>query len=332
MITKETLNMLHQHLSSDAKTQETPTVLNTYDDESDDDNGNLDSNSLMDVYIGLKIHLSDDDNMTPQKLRQLIIQHKLTDKLNQNSTQLDRFNNTILHMAIANESDAMYESIIDAAHDFINPNVRDIEGKSLLILAAKMRNSTLVSKLLTTKFKENVDTNAQDKDGFTALDYAYALGDVTSINALKQHGATDDFKRSSRLSCSREALLALLSSVGINGLRDENAKGNTTTLLELNGTESLAPMTKSNIIKSLEYLTKKKILNSSEEHFLELYKHFSQMLTGISLVERCILEKAELAVSVAFHCFFKPKINTAATQTLSASATSAPADNHKTLG
>ncbi len=112
---------------------------------------------------------------------------------------------TALHLTMANESfeiDAQHNTV--TKHDIAkyllnllpqykyNWNIQDGEGKTPLILAAKMRATDLITQLIAKKNtgEAEINLNAQDNNGRTALHFCCALGDAEGVRALLEAGAS----------------------------------------------------------------------------------------------------------------------------------------------
>ncbi|VVC75832.1 hypothetical protein AQUSIP_11290 [Aquicella siphonis] len=162
---------------------------------------------------------------------------EITELLNANSKTLCRpFDNTILITSIvleeSDENCQLAEAIISALHDYIDPNKFDSEGKTALILAAKMRNTRLVRILLENEFSSRININAQDRMGRTALHYACAMGDIEMARALVDAGANPDLRDDCDKTpydmtyASSEELTGLFESVALDPCRDKTATHN----------------------------------------------------------------------------------------------------------
>lgn len=157
----------------------------------------------------------------------------------------ERFNNTPLHLIIVNEQHKNAEFLINSAKEkqiIIDYSVQDSQGKTTLILAAKMRATAMISFIIDNIPEEKRETvlNIQDEQGNTALHYAMLLGDVESSIKLLALGASRDLENIN--GCTPIDLLGstytasienTLESVCIDPKRDEKALMNfiTTELL-----------------------------------------------------------------------------------------------------
>lgn len=148
---------------------------------------------------------------------------------------------TALHVSIANESFDVNEKhhipkylihCLDQYH--YDWNIPDSEGKTPLILAAKVRSPALVKQLIEkkTKDKANIHLNAQDHKGRTALHFACALGDSESTQVLLSAGASLEMPdRQGKLAfdytkLDEASVRNILEEIHIDPDRDENAINN----------------------------------------------------------------------------------------------------------
>ncbi len=102
--------------------------------------------------------------------------------------------------------DPMYvtsdQDIISQLGSLENFDIRDAEGRTLLMYASLYARSKIIIFLLA----HNADIQAQDKRGFTALHFATQAGNVDSVAALLNAGANpnakDNFGNSSMMRCN----------------------------------------------------------------------------------------------------------------------------------
>ncbi len=87
----------------------------------------------------------------------------------------------------------------------IDINVKDKDGCTLLLIAARAGNSKAVDFLL--KNGADVEVNAQSKKGLTALNFATINGDVESLQLLLQHGAKLDLQTQNGLTALDNAII-----------------------------------------------------------------------------------------------------------------------------
>ena len=115
-----------------------------------------------------------------------------------NSVETSRGMGTALHLAMANEgfdgttNQAQAKYLIDQLIAYpYNWDLKDGEGKTILILAAKLRATDVLEKLLSIRRTEKlaIDLDAQDNQGRTALHFCSALGNLAAVVALYQAGA-----------------------------------------------------------------------------------------------------------------------------------------------
>jgi len=140
------------------------------------------------------------------------------------------FGNTPLHTLIANEDIEGTMEFTKAFKGKIDPAVTDIEGKTTLLLAVKMKRYDMVEHLLDEGFGQSA-INIPDEDGNTTLHYAYLLGSQELVDALIQHGAShqknnDGFLPYDMLNSPVNNIRKALISVEINPDRSSVAKCN----------------------------------------------------------------------------------------------------------
>jgi hypothetical protein len=167
-------------------------------------------------------------------------------------------NNTPLHLFIATENSDMAMYLIDSAEalgariDFTKCNANQC---TVLLLAVKMRQTRLALYMLK-KAANRLNVNAQDEGGMTALHYAAALGQPDLLKALIDRGADESLKNNQEqlpkdvCDYSAEKIADILSSVGIQCERDENAvlnyvhdQNRQKLYICLKGTHELKPLT-----------------------------------------------------------------------------------------
>jgi ankyrin repeat protein len=103
----------------------------------------------------------------------------------------------------------------------VNWNLKDEDGNTPLILAAKMRATKIVALLMEQSDKLSI--NETDNSGRTAIDYAFMLGDVASFQLLQSKDAT---LSSSVTNSSEQTIRQVLKKVSIDPKRDEGAVNN----------------------------------------------------------------------------------------------------------
>jgi hypothetical protein len=123
----------------------------------------------------------------------------------------------------------------------LDVNTRDSEEKTGFTLAAKMRNSDLMRRFLDNadKLLTPIDVNAQDKDGRSAMHYAYLYGDKVMIHLLREAGAQlDILDKDGRtpedllrldIADSVKEVVSTLASIEIDVYRPEHARYNADT-------------------------------------------------------------------------------------------------------
>ncbi len=110
--------------------------------------------------------------------------------------QVDGYEGTVLHAVLANENleNAMY--ILSEATEaglVIDPTIRDVEGKTIILIGVLLRDTRFVSACLAQLGDAAIAAiNIADEVGRTPLHYAYLFGVHDMIDLLKQHGASMD--------------------------------------------------------------------------------------------------------------------------------------------
>ncbi|MBA2711427.1 MAG: ankyrin repeat domain-containing protein [Tatlockia sp.] len=149
------------------------------------------------------------------------------------------FGNTPLHALIANEDrDAIkFVDIAHKAEKTIDFTVLDDQGKTTLLLAAKIRNAELVQNLLDKGAK--VAVTIPDNNGLNILHIACALGDIKTFEIIKN---LEDFEKlieqkdkldrypADMLKLSDQDTRILIKSIYINPDRDLFAPQNDTPI------------------------------------------------------------------------------------------------------
>ncbi|WP_230675820.1 ankyrin repeat domain-containing protein [Piscirickettsia salmonis] len=100
------------------------------------------------------------------------------------------FGNTPLHTLVVDEGLDEVRLFIALFAEQTDPAITDIEGKTTLLLAVKMRDIAIASCLLEKGFADRA-VNIPDENGNTPLHYAYALGSKELVGLLCEHGALD---------------------------------------------------------------------------------------------------------------------------------------------
>lgn len=107
----------------------------------------------------------------------------------------ESYYNTILHTKLISglAGDAFKIAQLTAqfnGHRKLNPNLPDINGRTILMLAIAFDADDLLVFLLQHKEALNLNLEAQDKDGFTALHYASLFRKSRAAQLLLQAGAS----------------------------------------------------------------------------------------------------------------------------------------------
>lgn len=148
-------------------------------------------------YTPLHAAVAKFEHFTYQEHIQLLLNHGI------NINGCYKFG-TALHLAIVNEywNNEGKRSLVDfLITEFkqrkFDWNLRDWEGKTVLILAAKMRDTDIAIQLIDI----GVDVHAQDKQGKTALHYAALLGDIVTVEKLIKAHANVNQKDNENKGC-----------------------------------------------------------------------------------------------------------------------------------
>jgi len=109
--------------------------------------------------------------------------------------EFDTYESTSLHLLLANEWERKATTLINNAIEMnvaIDPTICDIEGKTILHMGALLRETAFLELCLTKLGHLAMDI--QDDNGHTPLHHAFLLGDMSSINLLKEHGANQEIE------------------------------------------------------------------------------------------------------------------------------------------
>lgn len=146
--------------------------------------------------------------------------------------------NTPLQLLIANENTSIAIHLIEKAKQLnktVDLNIRDVNQCTPLLLAAKMRLTSLAIYLLQQSPGGCINVNAQDCDGMTALHYAAALGQTEMAQMLIAMGAHKEVTNGAKETpwdaahYSAEKINKILLAVEIDPERDSNARLNNVT-------------------------------------------------------------------------------------------------------
>lgn len=167
------------------------------------------------------------------------------------------YQNTLLHAYLANENKnefiIEYLTIVERCNKQIDFTIQDDQGKTSLLLAAKIRRPAMVKALLERGAAVAIEI--PDKEGRTILHIACALGDVETFELLADRPEfeslaekTDLLGRTPHdmLNIPEEEVRKILKSIYINPDRDLNAPLNNSIL------ESYLPAKKTIISACLE--------------------------------------------------------------------------------
>jgi ankyrin repeat protein len=158
-----------------------------------------------------------------------------------NIAESDRGYGTAFHMVLANEN--FNNKVRHVAAKYLisklpnynyNWNIQDGEGKTVLLMAAKMRATEVLQLILIQKdkYKLELDLNKQDKQGRTALHFCCALGDLEGVKLLiTAKAATDITDNQGRTALQyaeldEDSIKCILKEIHIDPNRDEKALNN----------------------------------------------------------------------------------------------------------
>jgi ankyrin repeat protein len=231
---------------------------------------------------------------------------------------------TILHITLANEdfyfndqfnglikyysAKLLLDGFVNEGKKSFDWNSQDIEGKTVLLMACKMRATEIVQRLCKlTDF--DIDVNLPDMYGNTPLHYACALGDVTSFGALIEFGANINIKNKQQktpkdfLDLKQQEVEEILKSISINPNRNMGALNN--ELKDVKRWALIISLTgeKNKIIQEYKGLYSREKQDKTEKLFYELQLN---LLGEKSLLEICmkgrklietLLKKSTLTIS-----------------------------------
>lgn len=118
------------------------------------------------------------------------IDKKVNLNLKAHPMQRDAYQGTVLHAILANENlkNAMYIlRSAKAAGLVIDSTLRDVEGKTIVLMGVLLRDTAFVSTCLRDFNSRAV--HVVDKEGRSPLHYAYLFGDKAMVELLQAHGA-----------------------------------------------------------------------------------------------------------------------------------------------
>lgn len=153
-----------------------------------------------------------------------------------------------LHISLANEhSDTVLKILEDlkileaeAKKDILDLSITDTQGKTLLILASKLRNWAVMDELMRFPRVEKI-LDFQDKDGRTAAHYAAFYGHLGTLTKIKNLGGSlaiqDKFGNTPKGwiykdGQKKQVMIDLLLSVEVHPLRSRSAPRNRIPALE----------------------------------------------------------------------------------------------------
>jgi len=139
---------------------------------------------------------------------------------------------TVCHIILANERVQKSIEFLEATQPRLEPSITDCEGKTIPIIAAKVRNEKFLLRLADMYPPEKLALNAQDENGCGLLHYCHALGLIEATTRYVDLGAdiniVDNKGHSPRdyLNLSPEETSAILRSIEIHADRDSSVEHN----------------------------------------------------------------------------------------------------------
>lgn len=153
---------------------------------------------LLDIASWINIANTAHDRLNMKRyndVTQYLLQEGANPNLKCHPSRFDTYESTSLHLLLANEWVEKAAMLINNAIKFdiaIDLTIRDIERKTVLHMGALLRETTFLELCLTKV--GNLAIDLQDDNGHTPLHHAYLLGDLNSINLLKEHGANQEIE------------------------------------------------------------------------------------------------------------------------------------------
>jgi len=192
---------------------------------------------------------------------------------------------TPLHQRIVNEESENALQFLNVAHSSIDPTVTDGEGKTILIIAAKVNSKMKLFEAIISLFKHNLELDAQDINGATALHYAALYGNLEKVKALVGAGANikiRDIKGLTPLDWAHKSIYEVNStfiSIAINPNRDSEAEGNTVGEIS-----DYVLNTKGNLQRYLDKLDKKNKPGTDSDSDIQSLRNQLSYFSGKSLL------------------------------------------------
>jgi len=245
-----------------------------------------------------------------------LLQHP---KIDVNQRAADGAMDTPLHHLLANEHFEHATQYISSAKNKIYINLKDGEGKTPLLLAAKLRSFQMVSHILA-EFQGRVDVDATDLEGRTALHYACAYGDVLMASALLTANANSEARDSKNrtpsnyAAFSKQAVEELLLSIEIHPDRDIKADRNALPW-RLGDNEILA--SKENLEKyasPLMFCFNQDSNATSRAKNITLLEHYLATFSGKRVGQVCMEGHEAVACLLLTHRYDEPRSGILPTQ------------------
>lgn len=149
---------------------------------------------LQGIPISIAVSMSDENWIKNGKL-DCLLEQSTNLNLTAHPLQIGTYQNTLLHGLLANELISEAITVMNKAKKLnltIDTTVQDVNGRTILHLAALLRSSEFISDCIA-KFG-NTGIDVQDSDKMTALHFAYLFGDKQTLDVLEKAGAKPDLK------------------------------------------------------------------------------------------------------------------------------------------
>ncbi len=197
---------------------------------------------------------------------------------------------TYLHFKIVNERYEEVRYLFSNYSSLINLSAVDKEGKTILITANKACAPSDVIKLILASKNAELDINARDSQGATALHYACLYGRLDLVKELIDKGAgknIEDNEGRTPLDWARQDRMFIkhqLETISIDGERDVYAAKNFLRHVSL-GFHYPILICKSNLDKMIGTIEKDP--QHIDYKHLKMLKQLCDNLLGKSLIEQC---------------------------------------------
>lgn len=217
-------NTLFNHISQNARTL-TPSQCLEYSKQFPPGSYYMGSSFL--ILLALKSY-----NWDAMKA---LLEHGEDPNIQMAEYQFATYRDTVLHMFMANEDTNYLEflDLVTSAGKKIDYTVRDEQGKTTLLLAAKIRRPIFVRELLGRGAHSAIAI--PDNEGNNILHVACILGDLETLKLFEQHELFETLLNQKNmkgktpadcLNLSEKETITFIKSIFINPNRDINAPKN----------------------------------------------------------------------------------------------------------